>query len=323
MENIEIRSFAWHDLISLYRWRNQIIPLDSALVLTRGSPIGPIAALTRLQPSHGSFTGIARTPGSNSALIGQMVYRLGDRSARLSFFTPQDAAHTAPVTALVEGMAHVAGEWGAFNLLAELDEQSEALTGLRRAGFAVYARQRVWKLPVGHSNGKQKQGSWRPVTSVDELSVRSLYQCLVPPLAQGAETFPLQNFRGFIYKHKEETLAFVEGIYGPRGIYLIPLVHPTVEDVPGLLAELPQLLSPVLKLPVYISVRSYQSWLESALEETCTIVGPRQALLVKHLAHIQRVFATNGHRLTSLEHAKAEPTSPIVSNCGETVEMFQ
>ncbi len=300
-----------------------MIPLDSALVLTRGSPIGLTAALTRLHPSHGSFTGVVKSPGSGSPLIGQMLYRLGDRSARLSFLTPAAAAHTSLVTRLMEGIAHIAGEWGAFNLLAELDEQSEALTGLRRAGFAVYARQRVWRLPAGQPNGKQGSPSWRPVTPYDESAIRSLYQCLVPPLAQGAETFPLQNFKGFVYKQKDETLAFVEGIYGPRGIYLVPLVHPTVENVPALLAELPHLLSPVLKRPVYIAVRSYQSWLESALENTCTVIGPRQALLVKHLAHIQRVYATNGHRLTSLEHAKAEPSAPIVSNSVEATESYQ
>ena len=299
-----------------------MIPLDSSLVLTRGSPIGPMAALNRLHPSHGSFTGVIRSPGSGSPLIGQMVYRLGDRSARLSFLTPQSAIQTAPVTHLAEGMAHVAGEWGAFNLLAELDELSDALVGLRRAGFAVYARQRVWKLPAGQPDGKRPSSSWRPVTAMDESAIRGLYQCLVPPLAQGAEAFPLQRFQGYIYKQKDEVLAFVEGIYGPRGIYLIPLVHPTVEDVPGLLAELPQRMSPVLKRPVYIAVRSYQSWLESALEDTCTVVCPRQALLVKHLTHIQRVFATNGHRLVSLEHAKAEPSAPIVSNSVETVESY-
>ncbi len=300
-----------------------MIPLDNALVLTRGNPIGPVATLTRLHPSHGSFTGVIKSSGSSSPLIGQMVYRLGDRSARLSFLTPENAAGVSSVSRLVESMAHVAGEWGAFNLLAELDEQSDALIGLRRAGFAIYARQRVWKLPAGSPNGKNEPSSWRPVTRVDESSIRSLYQCLVPPLAQGAEAFPLQRFQGFIYKQKDEVLAFVEGIHGPRGIYLIPLVHPTVEDVSGLLAELPQRLSPVLKRPVYIAVRSYQSWLENALEETCTVVGPRQALLVKHLAHIQRVFASNGHRLASLEHVKTEPTSPIVSNCVEATESYQ
>ncbi len=300
-----------------------MIPLDNALVLTRGSPIGLTAALTRLHPSHGSFTGVVKYPDGGAPLIGQMLYRLGDRSARLSFLTPASAAHTSPVTRLTEGMAHIAGEWGAFNLLAEVDEQSEALTGLRRAGFAIYARQRIWKLPGGRPNGQEGPSSWRPVTPVDESAIRSLYQCLVPPLAQGAEAFPLQNFRGFIYKQKDETLAFAEGIFGPRGIYLIPLVHPTVENVGRLLAELPQRMSPVLKRPVYIAVRSYQSWLESALEDSCTLVGPRQALLVKHLAHIQRVFAANGHRMASLEHAKAEPSAPIVSNCLETTESYQ
>lgn len=309
--HIEIRSFAWYDLVALYRLRNQMIPLDSALVLTRGSPIGLPASLANLHPSHGSFTGVAHAPG-NPPLFGQMVYRLGDRSARLSFLTPESAAGDALLTGLMEGVARVAGEWGAFNLLAELNEQSDALTGLRRAGFAVYSRQRVWKLPVEQHNGRQGASFWRAVSSYDEAAIRSLYQCLAPPLAQSAEAVPAQRFQGFIYKQKGETLAFVEGIYGPRGIYLLPLVHPTVEDAPALLAELPQHLAPLFGRPVYLTVRSYQSWLESALEDLGAVAGPRQALLVKRLAHVQRVYALNP-RLAGMEKATTEPTTSIVS----------
>ena len=36
--------------------------------------------------------------------------------------------------------------------------------------------------------------------------------------------------------------------------------------------------------PVYLCVRSYQSWLEAAIEELGAEPGPRQAVMVKHLA---------------------------------------
>jgi hypothetical protein len=306
---IKIRSFAWHDLATLYRYRNQVLPLNYTLVLTHGSPIGPAAVLTNLNPSHGIYTGIARSPKSASPLIGQITYRLGERSARLSFFTPESSVETPTLHGLVENMAVQSGEWGAFNMLAELDEDHNSLEGLRRCGFVVYARQRIWRLPP--PNGKpDRKDLWKPLHSEDETGIRNLFHCLVPPLVQGAEAFPVQRMKGYVHRQRGEVLAFVEGIYGPRGIYLLPLFHPTVENVDELISDLLLHLSPLMGRPVYMAVRSYQSWIENALESLQTEAGERQALLVKHLAHIQRVHAFSARRV-GIENSKPEPTVPI------------
>ncbi|HSV86813.1 MAG TPA: hypothetical protein VLH85_09575 [Levilinea sp.] len=283
--------------------------MDTALVLTRGSPIGAIAMLTNLNPSHGSFTGVARSPKSVSPLIGQLVYHLGERSARLAFFTPVSSINNSNLTGLVERMAEQAGVWGAFNLLAELPEDHETLEGMRRCGFVVYARQHIWRLPP--PNGKHhRQGLWAPVNSKDETGIRNLFHCLVPPLAQGAESFPVQHLKGFVHRQRGEALAFVEGIYGPRGIYLLPLFHPTLENVDVLISDLLLHLTPLVGRPVYMAVRSYQSWIDNALEALSTQEGERQVLLVKHLAHIQRVPAYNSLR-AAIENSKVEPTVSI------------
>jgi hypothetical protein len=294
---------------ALYRYRNQILALDSALVLTRGSPLGPAAVLTNLHPSHGSFIGVARSPKSVSPLIGQIIYRLGERSARLSFFTPESSVNTPDLNGLVERMAMQAGEWGAFNMLAELPEDHLSLEGMRRCGFVVYTRQRIWRLPTPNGS-PNREDLWKPVTSIDETGIRNLFHCLVPPLVQGAEAFPVQRLQGFVHRHHGEVLGFVEGIYGPRGIYLLPLFHPTVENVDMLISDLMLHLTPLMGRPVYMAVRSYQSWIENALESLQTEPGERQALLVKHLAHTQRVYAFNSRRV-AIENAKPEPTVPI------------
>jgi len=112
-------------------------------------------------------------------------------------------------------------------------------------------------------------------------------------------------------------LGYIEGRHGPRGVYLQPVIHPDVEDARDLLIDLLQALPAFyLGRPVYIAVRSYQSWLESALEELHGQVAPRQALFVKHLASAQRVLATN-KRLVMEKH-QAEPTAPMVNNYSKT-----
>jgi hypothetical protein len=70
--------------------------------------------------------------------------------------------------------------------------------------------------------------------------------------------------------------------------------------------------------PVYLSVRSYQAWLETSLQQLDGQLLPRQALLVKHLVQAQRVEAPA--RLGVLENRQAEPTATIVTQVSNGVK---
>ena len=246
-------------------------------------------------------------------LIGQMRYILGTRSAHLSFLMPAGAANSPNLPKLMERLAHQAGEWGAFNLLGEIDEHSPAFEGMRKAGFVVYAWQRIWQLPNQDINNRERTALWQPTALMDEISIRGLYQSLVPPLVQSAEHLPDHRLQGLVYRQKGEVLAYIEGIYGPKAIYLYPMAHPDLENAAELLCNLPSHLLTRLGRPVYIAVRSYQAWLEVALEELNAKVSPRQALMVKHLALGQRVVQTNP-RLVVIENRQAESSAPMVQN---------
>ena len=50
----------------------------------------------------------------------------------------------AALPELVEHLVVQVGEWGAFHVIAEIDETSDAFPALRQAGFSVYAWQRMW-----------------------------------------------------------------------------------------------------------------------------------------------------------------------------------
>jgi hypothetical protein len=258
-------------------------------MLTRGNPVGVMAAVAQLHPNRGSFTGIATSDRGEPNLIGQMTYTTGNRSARLSFVAPARAAVSPPLVALLEGLAWHAGEWGAYHLLGEVDELSPAFEPLRRAGFSVYAWQRIWKLelPAGGEPDGHKS-AWQPVTSLDEIAVRSLYQNLVPPLVQSAEPLPNRRLRGLAFRQNNEIMAYVEWVQGPRGLFLHPVVHPDLTEYGELMRSLVRSL-PLLGRPAYLAVRSYQSWLENALADLPATATPRHALLVKHLTTLQRV----------------------------------
>ena len=152
----------------MIRYRNDVLSLDSALLLTRGNPAGPAANLGRLHPARGFFTGVTTGSQEEAPLIGQVLYRLGGRSARISFIAPGQICDSLELPELVEGLAWQAGNWGAYHVLGELEEVCPAFEGMRRAGFSVYAWQRIWNLkPADPSDGRpvKAEGS-RLVSSV-------------------------------------------------------------------------------------------------------------------------------------------------------------
>jgi hypothetical protein len=323
-----VRSFAWHDLINFYRYRRHVVCTDSAQALTHGSPVGPIALLSRLNPIMGGYTGVY--PGSNGSLplIGHMQYAVGNRSAQLAFLMPEPGLAQPGLVNLLEHLAAQAGSWGAFHLLAEIEEDSCAMEGLRRSGFSVYAWQRIWKFAPPEQGSaaearknsdavKDKSFPWEPATSIDEISIRSLYQSLVPPLVQSAEPLTSRRLLGWVYRQQGEIMAYIEGVFGPHGIYLQPLIHPAVENVSQVLSCLLQRQPNLLGRPIYLAIRSYQAWLETVLRDLECQVGARQALMVKHLVLHQRV-SLQAARHSVLEKYTAEPTVPMVHNSTAT-----
>jgi hypothetical protein len=62
--------------------------------------------------------------------------------------------------------------------------------------------------------------------------------------------------------------------------------------------------------PLYICVRSYQSWLESAVEAIGAQPGPQQAVMVRHLTVANRVKQT--YPLPAINGKHVEPTAPVV-----------
>ena len=297
---------------------------DSTQALTQGSPVGPVALLQRLNPAVGSYTGITTSASGATPIIGHMQHTFGDRSARIVFLMPESGLNQPVLYDLLESMAVQAGSWGAFHLLAEIEENGCALEGLRRSGFAVYAWQRIWKFfhngdnnhgGAANGNGKNSTSLWKPASSIDEVSVRNLYQALVPPLVQSAEPLTTRKLSGWVYRQDNEILAYVEGQSGPHGIYLQPLIHPAVENISQVLSSLLLHQPGRQSRPVFLAIRSYQAWLEPVVRDLECQVGPRQALLVKHLVMHQRDIVPARHMV--LEKYSSEPvvsSVPIVNN---------
>jgi len=306
---MNIRTFDWRDLPTLQRYRQQSVFLNSALVLTRGPVLLSGALLSSLAPGMGVFTSVSVSGGNaNPVIIGQLMHSSGAPCAQLTFLTPEKALESDGLLPLLDYLSVQAVEKGAFHVLADVDEQSAAFDALRQAGFAIFARQRIWRL-AGQPVGESKPFAWRAAKDQDLIAVRSLYNNLVPGLVQQVEPFPADRLRGLVYGKGNDLLAYVELKYGNRGVWAQPFIHPDAEDAAEHLAGLFQNLPHRHSRPVYVCVRSYQFWLEQAIGGMGAEPGPRQAMIVKHLAVAQK--AARAFALPAIESGHPEASAPI------------
>lgn len=303
-----IRPFVITDLGTLNRYRRHALYLDSQPTLTWGRVLVPLGALlSPFSDLTGVFTSLREGEGRQSPLIGQVVHRGAASYAHFTFLAPDAAMDSPLLPELLEHLIQRAGSRGAHSLVAEVDEDSLAFEALRRAGFSIYARQRIWRLRR-MPRGVARRAGWQPATQADAFAVNTLCGQLMPSLVQQVEP-PSSRPAGWVYHRQGKLLAYMEVRRGPRGIWLQPFVHldaaPFDEAMRALLAG----LGPSRGRPLYICVRSSQEWLQSALEEAGAQAGPQQAVMVKRTTRFAAASARR--RIPAAEGRRAEPTVPI------------
>jgi hypothetical protein len=282
------------DLPALYRFRSEAVPLDSTRLLTRGNPLGAIGVMAYANPRRHVYSAVLREEGTTIA--GGIIHTNGDSFAKLLYLAPASEMENAALPGLIENLTAQAGTWGVLHVIAETEELSPAFVPLRRAGFSVYAWQRIWDVtPLATGEAPKTNGDgaaarhngdahpWRRVESVNLPAVQNLYHQIVPQLLQVVESAP-KTPSGFMCS--EGVRAYVGINTGMVGIVLLPLIHPEVTDVSAKLASLIQMLPNRGGRPVYVCVRSYEAWLEPALQELGAMAGDRQAIMVKHLGRL-------------------------------------
>jgi hypothetical protein len=297
-----VRSLDVLDLPLLSRYRRDMLALDSARILTHGNPLGAVAMLSYLDPRRHIYTAVATENGSS--LMGQVTLHEEETSARMTFLAPAEALNGLTLP-LLDHLVTQAGEWGAFHLLAEVDEDSPAFRLLRQAGFAMYAWQRIWKNPS--PDRAEHKDIWRQAAETDWPAVQSLYGQIVPALLHPVEALPKQVM-GLVCS-QGNLQAYVSVSSGPKGIWIQPIVPPDSDCVSEQLAGLTHALSDRRSRPIHVCVRSYQAWLESVLEDLGAQAGPRQAVMVKRLA----APIKEAQAITVMEKVlvKAKPAAPI------------
>lgn len=328
-----IRPFDMRDLPLLARVKDRGLCLASQLAFTRGPQALQAVLLDAFSGARGPATIVVRSDGALG--IGQLLHRPDQPHARLAFIAPAELMEGEIGIELLEGLGRSAGERGAHHLIAEVDEESPAFEVLRRAGFAIYARQRIWLLAPRPKGGlaqgmwvrpdasaqprvlkagdpstarsgrgsKPEAGGWRPEAKKDSLPIRSLYASLVPGLVQQVEPPSDRVGSGMVHYEAGELLGYIDLERGPLGEWMQPYFHPAAGTAEMLLDAF--LAVRDRRQPLYACVRSYQSWMNGALQRLGFEPARDQAVMVRSLVAVVR--DPSPANTPALERARAEP----------------
>jgi len=309
-----IRTFDWRDFGLLHRAREAGLCMDSQLAFTRGANTVQILLLDMITPGRSACTLVVRPDETDhsTAAIGQLLHRAGEPHARLSFVGPIDAVDDPNIGRLLDALGQAAGDRGAQHLIADVDEQSTIFEYMRLAGFAIYSRQRIWRLEdTSSQKGLTETDAWCTDCDTDESAINHLYLNIVPALVQQVELPPKIDRKDFSHWHEDELLGYLDVERGPLGVWVDPYFHPAIENLDDLLTAFLATYSDNQKRPLFFSVRSYQGWIGHALERLGFEPISDQAVMVKRLAVSVRRPALSP--LPSVEGTRPEPTTPFAN----------
>ena len=300
------RKFSWLDLASLPGLSKHKLVLDNTFryVYNPGLIANSLMSITLSSSGYISCV----ESDTDSFLIGQVYLPSADPSARLVHLAPIDDRPMAGFSSLVSQLCQVAGEHGALQITAELDEQSPAEDILDQIGFRVYAEQQIWKLPrrAPLSLGDK---SWAPTTKGDSIEITKFYQRAVPASILRVEPPLDQNSsQGLINWTGGRVSGFARAQYGPKGILVDLILGQDLENYEEYLSAL------IFQMPykdsrqIYLRLRSNQGHLASTLEMIGAEAGPSQKALVKRLA--VHYNAKQTFRVQSFEN-QPDVTTPI------------
>lgn len=316
------RSVKLVDIPLVTRLLDTGVMLDSDLALTGSFEMNSAALLSSLLlPQRTTHTALARVEKQH--VVGQFRLRHDPHQARIVYIAPDlpyDHDDSAWLHVLDE-MTAQAGRCGAHMLTAEVGEHLALFETMRIAGFSTYARQEIWQRPPGDlPDLRVDTVDLSEETEADAHGIQLLYRNIVPRLVQQVAAPPAHS-KGLVYRKNDRVEGYMALMEGRAGIYVMPYLHPDIfsEASAILLAAVEQASHSPQRVPIYVSVRRYQDWLEDALVDLGFEPTMRQAVMVRHV--------TAGVRQAEFAplHSALEGVSPIKPPTAKTepsIEQF-
>jgi ribosomal protein S18 acetylase RimI-like enzyme len=320
-----ITPFDLRDVPLVRRLEGQGLALDAESSLTLGVHLLRHALAAYLALGGGGMpTYVLRKGHNGNGLSGlaQIRHRQGGERARIVYLAPALGELRDEVgqvwCGLLDHLTREAGARGAQSIVAEVPVDDPAVELLRTAGFAIYTRQKIHRLPGSEAPETARQPAvfakdgdglsvdlpqvrLRPRRSEDMWNISLLYANTAPRLLQLAEPPPGAHDsgwrRGYVLEDRRhrEVVAYLEVKQGPAGVWIKAWLHPDAEDrADDLIAGALHLARAGRPRPVFWCVRRYQDWLSESLAAHGFDLWGSQAVMVKHT--VARVEAPEAER---------------------------
>jgi hypothetical protein len=278
--------------------------------MTHGSPQSLWWVASQFDPRLSIMTRLYQQ--GDAEAICQLRVTSQERLAALTFLSGCGNLQDEDLIAILDDMRKCTQNMGALHLVAEVDHKHSLLERLKAWGFGVSSWQDIWKLDQHdqYTDYQEQKAEWCPLAEVDWWQTLQLLQSIIPPISQVTD-LPLRHRSRFWVCHQaERIIAFADVRHGPYGIWIQPTFDPEISRVSDLVADLVNNLPARLSRPVYLSVRSYQSWLFRSIELMNAEYIGHQAILIKHLVGYIKEFSPT--ELLQLEKRKAKVSHSII-----------
>ncbi|MCB9419555.1 MAG: hypothetical protein H6667_07115 [Ardenticatenaceae bacterium] len=291
-----IRPFNLRDLPLIRRLSEQGVSLHTESALTNNLNSLREALFSLVGGDYPTFVWKLDT-GSAAGFI-QLLLDEDEQHARIIYISPNDEVVDSGeqnddqisnedlwLPLLDQAVVEI-GSRGIHSLVAEVSETGPELPILRRAGFAIYTRQDIWRLDEVGCLPEPKL-EMVPRRPVDDWDIQLLYGNMVPRLVQLVEPVPPLNRGGsWLLRENGELAAFGHMRNGSIATWLRLFIHPNAEaQADEIVAAMVQIAGSKAARPIYCCVRRYQSWLERPLQDAGFIHWGSQAVMVKHTVH--------------------------------------
>lgn len=284
------------DIPLMIRLKQNAIVLHSELGLTEDARGQNSALLSSIVFPRGLYTLVAHT--NNQDMVGQFRYRSDDVNAHIVYLAPtlEDDEDDTIWLHILDAMAQQAGKHGAQTLVAEVEVSHRLFETMRRAGYAVYSRQVIWQHSPIEDDTQTPEVTVTEEINSDQIGIAALLGSTIPRILQTVMG-PSTDMNGLVYRKDGRIEAYIAYSKGKHGVYLIPYLHPDVlSEASDIIAAAVLAIDRSRKVPIYVSVRGYQGWLENAMHDLKFTPWLEQAVMVKHL--------TAGIRQTSFSSVK-------------------
>ena len=282
--------------------------LNTLRLVTRGEPFNLRNLMHSISPPIEQYIAYCDNDPENPC-YAQVISRVDETQAQLTFLGARVDTDQSDIACLLENLIANAGKWGTHYITGDLPTDSPHIAGFKKAGFLTWANQSVFRLTSDALEGKKPEYLWRTWNATDMRAMSSLYRGVVPALFQPIEPLTRKVALGMaLYHPKGELLGYADLDYGPKGVWVQPVLSPEANDS-QILSDLLNAIPGLYTRPVFLAVRSYQPWLASLAAQLPGDICGTQFLLVRYL--VRQVKTAEPQAFAIYEGANIERSLPV------------